>query len=236
MTRRTSRQKNILLAVLITTTVVAAGVLWGRDAVLWFLGKQADVALWVDANPVVGAIAFIAVAALAKVTPVPGGIAVMLTAGYLFGSVTGALLAAAGAACSALAVAAVGRRLLFDTIHEAWGHRLRPIEEAVAEDGFQYLLSARLLPVVPAWLVNLVPVAFPIPLWAVGTATFFGLLPVSFIVADLGAGFAKVFSAEDLSAADVLLSTDTFLPLAALSALVLGSVWIKHRRKKRAGG
>lgn len=231
-TRRIRRRWLTLVGLLAAIVVFWALGTYGHAVLAALARSSTAVSLWVEAYPVWGALAFLGLAALGKVTPFPGGIAIMLAGGFLFGVVPGALLAAAGAALSALLVAVVGRVILFDLIHARFGHHFRKIEDEVADNGFAYLLAARLLPVLPAWLVNLVPVAFPIRLRVVGGATFLGLIPVSFIVASLGNRLGDLAEAERISPL-VLFEWRTLLPLMALAALALAPVAWKHRRRKR---
>src|SRR5690606_3627580 len=118
-----------------------------------------------------------------------------------------------GAALGAGLVAVAGRRLLSPLIRRRWGGRLVPLEAAAREDGFSYLLAIRLLPVVPAWLANLLPVAVPIPLRWVLLATFLGLLPISIIVAGVGNGVASVSTDSEALSAALLLQREVLLPL-----------------------
>lgn len=195
---------------------------------------QQVVAAWVEARPVAAAVGFVAIAALGKVTPLPGGIAIMLTAGTLFGPVLGPLLAALGAALCALSVGAAGRWLLAEAVHRRVGHRIAHLEETVAEDGFNWLLAARLLPVLPAWLVNLVPVVFPIPLWKVFAATLVGLLPLSFVLGGIGDGLTSLAEAEAVPS-DILLSPEVLVPLVGLAVVALVPIAVKRMRRKRSG-
>lgn len=229
----------IRTALLVVLAVLA--LLWladQRDAAgAWLQASQHRIAAWVDDNPVAGAAAYVVATALGKITPFPGGIVMMLIGGFLFGPVAGALLAAAGAALCALAVAAAGRRLLSGALRRRWGDRLAPVAQAAGREGLSWLLAMRLVPVLPAWLVNLVPVAVPMPLAGVTVATFVGLLPLSFIVAGLGDGLHEMAAAGTV-APDLLLRPSVILPLLGLAALALTPVAVRRWRSRggRPGG
>lgn len=230
--RRIRRRWLTLGAVLAGLFVLWLASVYGQPLLHALAASSATVAGWVEARPVLGALAFLAIAAFGKITPFPGGIALMVAGGYLFGPIPGALLSAAGAALSALLVAVVGRRILFDPIHERWGHHFDKIEHEVAANSFNYLLAVRLLPILPAWLVNLLPIAFPIRLRTVGAATFLGLIPISLIVASLGARLSDLAEAEKVSPM-VMFEWPTLAPLLALAALALAPVVWKHVRSGR---
>lgn len=201
-----------------------------QDPLAWAVRSQAALTAWVAAQPVLGAAVFLVVATLGKVTPFPGGLAIMFLGGFLFGAVPGAVLSATGAMLSALLVGSVGRRVLSAPIHRYFGHRLRRIEADVTENAFSYLLAVRLLPVVPAWLVNLVPVVFEVRLVPVAVATFVGLLPLSFVVGGVGAGVSDLAQAGTLSAG-LVFRLDTVVPLAGLAVLALVPAIVRHMRR-----
>jgi uncharacterized membrane protein YdjX (TVP38/TMEM64 family) len=178
------------------------------------------------------AVVFIASSAAIRLSPIPGGAMMTVTGGYMFGTVAGAALAAAGAATAAALVFVVGRPLLAGIVKRRLGHRLAAIEHEVAAGAFNYLLALRILPVIPAWFVNLLPLAFPIPVRTVILATFLGLLPISFVFAGLGAGLSTLESTSEQTFTDVLLRWELFLPLMALAGLALLPVILRHLAPK----
>jgi uncharacterized membrane protein YdjX (TVP38/TMEM64 family) len=217
---------------------VAMGGAWflagpvGSD-VAALVGRALDAsAAWIDANPLVAAVVFIASSAAARLFPIPAGAMMTVTGGYVFGTVAGAALAAAGAATAAALVFVIGRPLLAGIVRRRLGHRLAAIEHEVAAGAFNYLLALRILPVIPAWLVNLLPLAFPIPVHTVILATFLGLLPISLMFAGLGSGLATLGSTPVQTFTDGLLRWELFLPLMALAGLALLPVVFRHLAPK----
>lgn len=227
-------QKRFLILFLILFAAACAWFLvrYGGDIGVWLGSAQRGIDWWVDQRPLVGALLFLVVATLGKVTPFPGGILIMLAGGTLFGPIVGPLLAAVGAALSALLVGAVGRVLLYDALDRRFGHRISHLEEVVTEDGFNWLLAARLLPVLPAWLVNLVPVVFPIPLWKVFVATLLGLMPIAFVLGGIGNGLGSLAEADAVPS-DILVSAEVIVPLMGLAVVALAPVAIKRLRRRR---
>jgi len=91
-------------------------------------------------------------------------------------------------------------------------------------DAFNYLLFLRLVPVFPFWLVNLAPAFTAIPLRTYFVATAVGIVPGSFVFANLGQSLGRIESLEGL------LSGEVIAALALLGALVLAPVVIKKWR------
>ena len=61
------------------------------------------------------------------------------------------------------------------------GHRLETLNEGIRRDGAYYLLTLRLLPIFPFWVVNLVLGLTPIRTWTFYWASQLGMLPATVI-------------------------------------------------------
>lgn len=201
-------------------TATWAGVQFGGDIIRWVAGFQEPLVSGVDARPMLAAAIYVLVVTIGKITPFPGGFLLMLSGGFLFGAPFGAVLSALGSASSAVMVGVIGRWLFFEAIHRRWGAQLTPYEDTLAANGFNFILAARLFPIVPAWIINLIPVVFPVPFRHVWIATFLGLIPLSFMVASLGEGLSNLTQVEGLSPSDVI-RPSLVLPLAGLALLAL---------------
>ncbi|MCG5524896.1 VTT domain-containing protein [Ectothiorhodospira haloalkaliphila] len=209
---------------------------FGGDIVRWVAGFQEQLVSGVDARPALAGVIYVLVVTFGKVTPFPGGFLLMLSGGFLFGAPVGAVLSALGSASSAVMVGGIGRWLFFDAIHRRWGSHLARFQDTVATNGFNFILAARLFPIVPAWIINLMPVVFPIPFRHVWMATFLGLIPLSFVVASLGEGLSNLAQVEDLSPSDVF-RPSLLLPLAGLALLALAPSAVRlWRQRRRARG
>ncbi len=192
-------------------------------------------AVWIDGYPVLAAASFVACTAAARVAPLPTGALMTVTGGYLFGPVVGTALAATGAAAAAVLVHLAGRRVLTQIVRRRLGPQFAAVEREVAKGAFNYLLALRLLPVIPGWIVNLLPLAFPMPRRTVVLATFLGLLPISLIFAGFGAGLAALGETPEPLSADAVLRWDLVLPLAGLAGLALLPVFLRHAGTKGTG-
>lgn len=191
------------------------------------LAASRDVTDWIGRNPTLGAGLFLVFATLGKVTPVPGGVVVMLTAGFLFGPVAGPTLASLGSALAAVGVTAAGRWVFPDTVARIKGSRFARYEEAVARDGVAYLAAIRILPVVPAWIGNLLPVAVEIRLRWVFLATLVGVAPLTIVMGGVGSRLQDLTEAASFDAA-LLFDPATLLPLVGLLVLALLPVVVRR--------
>src|SRR3546814_15181331 len=110
----------------------------------------------------------------------------MLTAGYLFGPVTGPVLASLGSALAAVGVTMLGRWVFPDTIARIKGSRFARFEAALERDGIAYLAAIRTLTLVPAWVGNLLPVAVDLRMRWEFLATLAGVVPATLCVMGFG--------------------------------------------------
>lgn len=85
-----------------------------------------------------------------------------------------------------------------------------------------YLLVMRLIPMFPFWLVNLAMAITDISTGRFFILTFIGIIPGSFIYANVGANLAHVDTAHGL------VSTGTLLSLGLLALLVLLPVFVSR--------
>jgi pyruvate/2-oxoglutarate dehydrogenase complex dihydrolipoamide dehydrogenase (E3) component/uncharacterized membrane protein YdjX (TVP38/TMEM64 family) len=95
--------------------------------------------------------AYVAVTALS----LPGAVVMTLAAGALFGVLAGTVLVSIASTLGATLAMLCARYLLRDWVRQRWGPRLAAIEQGIEKDGAFYLITLRLLPVVPFFLLNL---------------------------------------------------------------------------------
>ena len=226
------RLRLIAAAVAVSAVALATALLVDTHGLLAEAQARHDaLAAWVQAHPWLSPGIFLFCAMLGTLTPFPGGLLVMLTGGFLFGSIGGGLLSAAGVVCSACLVCLAGRRLFGAPIKQALARRRAGAIEALSSDAFHYLLALRLLPGMPAWLTNLLPVPLPIPLRTVLAATSLGILPVCLSVATIGNGVAMLGVERQALSAEMMLRAQYLGPLIGLVIMAILPPVIKKVRK-----
>ncbi|MDD4906718.1 MAG: VTT domain-containing protein, partial [Methylobacter tundripaludum] len=162
---------------------------------------------------------------LSTALSLPGGTVLSLLLGLLFGRWMGTLLIVISATLGATALFWLARYLLSDWAEQ----RLRSntlakkLLDGFQADAFNYLLFLRLVPAFPFWLVNLAPAFTPVSLRIYVMTTFIGIIPGSFVFANLGQSLGSI------QRLDQLLSTQTLLAFSLLGVLSLLPVWLKYR-------
>ena len=134
----------------------------------------------------------------------PGGAILTLTGGFLFGSFLGTLIVLVPATVGATLAFLGARYLLRDWVERTFGHRLKTIQEGFAKDAFSYLLTLRLIPIFPFFLVNLVSGLSRIRLGTYILATAIGIIPGSFVFANAGRQLGSINSVSEIASPSVL--------------------------------
>lgn len=150
---------------------------------------------WVDRyvrdEGVLGEALFVAIAAIGTAVGVPRQVAAFL-GGYGFGTVAGTLLSLAGqvlgCALAFLWARLVGRGWAKRRLAGRFGHRLRPLRDALAGSPFGTTLALRLLPVGSNLALNLLAGMAALPALPFLAASALGYLPQTVVFALLGKG------------------------------------------------
>jgi uncharacterized membrane protein YdjX (TVP38/TMEM64 family) len=195
-----------------------------RAALTGFVAERPVVA------PLLYILAYVAVVAFS----LPGGAVMTLAGGFLFGPWLGAAAAVVAATLGACALFLAARYALAETLARRAGPLMAKVRGGLERDGFWYLLSLRLLPVVPFWLLNLAPALAGMRLLPYAAATFLGIIPGTAVFAGIGAGLGQVFDAGGKPDLSIIFSPGILLPLLGLAALSLAGAWWRGRSRPAA--
>ena len=231
--RRTLRR---LLPLVVLAAAFAAFFAFGlhRHLTLSELAeRRAELSAFVAERGTLAALAYIGTYALAIAVSIPGGLVLTLTGGFLFGVVWGTVYAVIGATLGAIAVFLAARSAFGGVLREKAGPWVGRMEAGFRANAFSYMLFLRLLPLLPFWLVNLVPAVLGVPLRAYASATLIGIVPLTLVYASVGNGLGAVLDAGGTPDLGVIFRPAVLLPLLGLALLALLPVAIKAWRGRR---
>ena len=188
---------------------------------------------WVAAHRLLAILGFMALYVAAVALSVPGATVLTIAAGFLFGifAATAMVVAAATAGATVLFLAA--RTAFRDLLQPRVGPWLARLQRGFAENELSYLLFLRLVPLFPFFVVNLVPAFLGVRLRSFVIATFFGIIPASFLFASVGAGLGSLFDAGRDCSLDNVLTPQIILALVGLALLALIPVAYKRFAARR---
>jgi uncharacterized membrane protein YdjX (TVP38/TMEM64 family) len=157
---------------------------------------------------------------------IPGATILTLTAGFLFGFF-GIIYVNIGATIGAILAFLVARYLIGDWIQKRYGERFASFNREIAENGYNYLLTLRFIPLFPFFLVNIFAGITRVPLITYAWTTMVGIVPASFVYIYTGRQLGSIDHPGDI------LSWQIMLALVLLGLLVLSPVLIKKVMKKK---
>ncbi len=226
----------LALIVLLVIVLLASGLtrdlsldtLRTHEAVLRdFIGRRRLLAL----------AAFVVIYMVVTAASLPGATILTLGGGYLFGTWLGGGATVIGATLGAVILFFAVRTSLGAALRakaERSGGKLKAVIDGVAAGAFGYILTLRLIPLAPFWLVNIAAALADAPLPAYALATFLGIMPATFIYSGIGAGIGAVFARGQTPNLGVIFEPRILAPLAGLGLLCLATT-LFQRFKARSG-
>jgi len=186
----------------------------------------------VNGYPVLATVSLMLLYAVAILLSLPIGSLLTLSIGFLLGTVWASAVVAIGATAGATGLFLVARSTFGERWRPSVEGALQRLDAGFREDAFQYLLVLRLIPVIPFWLLNIVPAFAGISLRQYVVATFIGILPGTIVYCSVGAGLDAVFARGEVPGLGILRDPALILPLAGLALLAaLPLVYRKVRGK-----
>ena len=189
--------------------------------------RQHDLDIWRQAHPILLAggflIAYVAVTALS----LPVATLLTLAAGAVFGLLQGTVLVSFASSIGATLAFLASRFVLRDSVQQRFGKRLTTVNEGMRREGAFYLLTLRLVPVIPFFVVNLL-----MGLTTLRARTFYwvsqlGMLAATVVFVNAGTQLASLHSLSGILSPRILGS------FVLLGVFPLLARWIVARVKAR---
>lgn len=149
---------------------------------------------------------------------VPGAAILTIAGGLLFGTALAVLYANVGATTGAALAFLLSRYLLGDWVQNRYRDKLARFNSEMERNGARYLLTLRLIPVFPFFLINFLAGLTAIPLRTFLWTTSLGIIPAAAVYAYAGRQVGTINSAGEILSPRVVIA----LLLLALLALVPG--------------
>ncbi len=185
----------------------------------------------VSLHPYVTALVYFLIYIVVTGLSLPGATILTLAGGMIFGLLWGTLLVSFASTIGATLAFLIARYLLRDWVEARFGKRMAVINDGLKRDGAFYLLSLRLIPVFPFFIINLVMGITEIPLWTYYWVSQLGMLPATLVYVNAGTQLAEIQSLSDIASPGLLLSL-VLVGLFPLIAKIMLSR-LKHYRLYR---
>lgn len=193
--------------------------------------RRSDLLALVEAHPVLAPVAFVAAYVLIVSLSLPVAVVATLLGGFLFGPILGTVLVVVAGTAGATVVFLVARTAFGEGLRRKAGPLYERVATGMRENAFEYLLFLRIVPLFPFFLVNILPALFDVRLRTFVLATLIGIVPGTFVYANLGRELGTISSAGDLFSMKMFLA---FLLLGIVALIPAGyRAW---KRRKSGGG
>ena len=227
---RLARRFGPLLLVLAAVIAAFASGLTRHLSLHELRTRREGLEVLVHAHPLTSLLLYIGVYTTSVALSAPAALVLTLTGGLLFGAWIGGFAAALSCTLGAALLFLVCRTAIGDALRSRAGPTAARIEGAVRRDAFSYIVTLRLIPVMPFWLANLALGFIDIPLGTFVLASFLGILPVSLIYAGLGSGLDHMFAHHQRPDLHLVMHANILLPLVGLAVLSLAPIaWRRFR-------
>jgi pyruvate/2-oxoglutarate dehydrogenase complex dihydrolipoamide dehydrogenase (E3) component/uncharacterized membrane protein YdjX (TVP38/TMEM64 family) len=147
-----------IAVLLLVLMAIGAFFLFDLGAYLTFgslKARQADLAALLAGRPALVVAAFFLIYVAVTALSLPGAAIMTLAGGAIFGLVLGTIIVSFASTIGATLAFLTSRYLLRDWVKARFGKRVEAIDRGIAKDGAFYLLTLRLIPAFPFFLINL---------------------------------------------------------------------------------
>lgn len=219
--------KKIILAVSFAAVIIAVRIL-GIDKCLnleTYNAYKEQITLFIGNHYFPAVLIYIALYVFVTSFSLPGAAVLTLSGGFLFG-MAGILYVNIGATAGALNAFLAARYLIGDSVQKRYGGRMNAFNKEIDENGYSYLLTLRLIPLFPFFLINIFTGLTKIPMATFIWTTSLGIIPGSFVYIYTGSRLKDIKCINDIMSWQIL---SAFILLGLLAII---PVIIKKRNKK----
>lgn len=211
--------------------LLLAWLVWPHLTLERLIAEEERLRGWKSAHPV----AVYAGAFAGYVTSVglslPGASILTPLAGWLFGFWRGLVFVSFASTSGATVAFLLSRYVLRDGIERRFRERVEAVNAALDRDGAYYLLTLRLVPAFPFFLINLVLGVTRLPVWTFWWVSQLGMLPATCVLVYAG---SRVPTLRELSTAqNALMRWDLLAALTAVGLLPLVLRYLVQRSSRR---
>lgn len=223
------------IGVVLAGLILAYATGWHERLSLNEIGESRETLQQLAAdNPLLAPVVFIVLYALAIAFSLPAGAVLTVIGGFLFGWLAGAIYAIVAATMGGTALFLAARTAFGAFLRDRAGHLTTKLAQSFERDAFSYILTLRLAPFIPFFMVSVAPALFNVRLKTFLTATLIGALPGAFAYAWLGQGLDSMLlvaraSGRQISLFDLVTPEITIALLALTLVAVLATIVRKVR-------
>lgn len=194
--------------------------------------QQANLDVFISNNWLVASAIYFILYILTTALSVPGAAIISLLGAALFGFWWGLVLVSFASSIGATLAFLFSRYLLRDWVQQKFDNKLAAINSGIEKDGNLYLLTLRLIPVFPFFLINLL-----MGLSKMSASKFYlysqlGMLPGTMVYLNAGSQLADIQSLSGLLSPEVLVSLAILGLFPLVAKFIIGKISNKKNHAK----
>ena len=171
---------------------------------------------------------FIAVYIATAALSLPGAAVLTLAGGFLFGALPATVYVNIGATAGAVLAFLVARHLLGNSLQEKYRQQLDIFNGEMNKNGARYLLTLRLIPVFPFFLINFLSGLTTVPLGTFAWTTALGIVPATAVFAYAGRQLGSINALSEVLSPRIIAA---FVILAAFA--LVPTLYQRFKKRKR---
>lgn len=190
--------------------------------------SQQDFAQAYAQQPALVMLTFMAIYVVLTTLSLPGATLMTLAAGAGFGLVWGSIVASFASTVGATLAMLTARYLLRDSVERRFRKKLEDVNRGMEKDGVFYLLSLRLVPLVPFFALNLLMGLTKMKIWTYFWVSQVGMLAGTVVYVNAGTELAKINSLQSVLSPGLI---GSFVLLGLLPLVVKKLLDVLQRRR-----
>ncbi len=167
---------------------------------------KSEISAYKESYPIQIVILFILIYVTGTSLSLPVAGILSVAGGAIFGLAWGIIFVSIAGTLGATTAFMLSRYLFKDLIQQRYGEKLKIINEGIKKNGNIYLLSLRLIPIFPYFIINAVMGITPMPLFSFSIITLVGMVPMTSILVNGGVQIATISNVQDILSIKVLAS------------------------------
>jgi len=135
---------------------------------------------------------------------IPGAVIMSIAGGFIFGSMLGTLIAVSGATAGASLGFLMSRYIFGNALNNKYELQLKKFNKELSDNGYLYMLTLRLIPAFPFFLINIMAGMTSLRLSTFVWTSFLGMIPGGFVFVYAGSRLNEVNSPSDIFSGGIL--------------------------------
>lgn len=211
-------KKAVLLLLVVVISILIYGavqyeVLTLEKAKYW----QQQYQSFVNENIIISSVLYFLIYCIVVALSIPGAAVITILAGALFGTLWGSILVSFASTVGACFAFLAARLFFADWVRAKFSTIAQKVNQQMDKSGGTYILTLRLIPTIPFFVVNLVLGLTNVHLKKFYIYSQIGMLPATVVYVNLGTQLQTITSLQSLLSPSVL---GAFLALALLPLVI----------------